>query len=249
MRTSPGPACRSASSTTSSASGPPNVMTPTAFTAILPGPGPRRHRRRNRQLRSGKGPRWRGRPPAHSPGVVMATNGGAHGGQAEPHQSQAFPARRRLKPTNPRIQWSLVVWKPRAVIIDAQVHAYERNHPGRPWAATLHGPEEVTGDDMVAAMDAVGVDGALLVSPWTLYRYDPSYAVEGPRAAPRPLRADHAGRRPPRRRRRGDRGVGGHPRGGRHPADAVGWRPEGRRRPRPRPGPGRGRPAPTCRSA
>jgi hypothetical protein len=44
--------------------------------------------------------------------------------------------------------------------IDAQVHAYERNHPGRPWAAFLHGPAEVTGDDMVAAMDAVGVDGA-----------------------------------------------------------------------------------------
>jgi L-fuconolactonase len=42
----------------------------------------------------------------------------------------------------------------------------------------LHGPEQVTGDDMVAAMDAVGVDGALLVSPFTLYRYDASYALE-----------------------------------------------------------------------
>jgi L-fuconolactonase len=62
--------------------------------------------------------------------------------------------------------------------IDAQVHAYERNHPGRPWAAVLHGPPEVTGDDMVAAMDAVGVDGALLVSPFTMYRYDASYAVQ-----------------------------------------------------------------------
>ena len=62
--------------------------------------------------------------------------------------------------------------------IDAQVHAYERNHPGRPWAAVLHGPAEVTGDDMVAAMDAVGVDGALLVSPFTMYRYDASYAIE-----------------------------------------------------------------------
>src|SRR3954469_22639529 len=61
--------------------------------------------------------------------------------------------------------------------IDAQVHAYERDHPGRPWAAVLHGPAEVTGDDMVAAMDAVGVDGALLVSPFTMYRYDASYAV------------------------------------------------------------------------
>jgi predicted TIM-barrel fold metal-dependent hydrolase len=69
-------------------------------------------------------------------------------------------------------------------IIDAQVHAYERDHPGRPWAAPLHGPPEVTGDDMVAAMDAVGVDGALLVSPWTMYRFDPSYAVEVGRAHP-----------------------------------------------------------------
>jgi len=62
--------------------------------------------------------------------------------------------------------------------IDAQVHAYERNHPGRPWAGFLHGPAEVTGDDMVAAMDEVGVDGALLVSPFSMYRYDPSYALD-----------------------------------------------------------------------
>ena len=63
------------------------------------------------------------------------------------------------------------------VTIDAQVHAYERDRPGRPWAAVLYGPPEVTGDDMVAAMDAVGVDGALLVSPFTMYRYDASYAI------------------------------------------------------------------------
>ena len=62
--------------------------------------------------------------------------------------------------------------------IDAQVHAYERNHPGRPWAGVLHGPPEVTGKDMVAAMDAVGVDGAVLVSPFSMYRYDASYALE-----------------------------------------------------------------------
>src|SRR5579862_6542274 len=61
--------------------------------------------------------------------------------------------------------------------IDAQVHAYERDHPGRPWRAVLPGPAEVTGEQMVAAMDAVGVDGALLVSPFTLYRYDASYAL------------------------------------------------------------------------
>jgi L-fuconolactonase len=62
--------------------------------------------------------------------------------------------------------------------IDSQVHAYERDHPGRPWAAVLHGPSEVTGDQMVAAMDAVGVDGAILVSPYAMYRFDASYAVE-----------------------------------------------------------------------
>jgi predicted TIM-barrel fold metal-dependent hydrolase len=61
--------------------------------------------------------------------------------------------------------------------IDAQVHAYERNHPGRPWANVLAGPPEVTGDQMVAAMDAVGVDGAILISPFTLYQYDASYAL------------------------------------------------------------------------
>ncbi len=59
--------------------------------------------------------------------------------------------------------------------IDAQVHAYERDYPGRPWAGVLRGPPQVTGDDMVAAMDAVGVDGALLVSPFSMYRYDAPY--------------------------------------------------------------------------
>jgi L-fuconolactonase len=68
--------------------------------------------------------------------------------------------------------------------IDCQVHCYERNHPGRPWAAVLTGPPEVTGDDMVAAMDAVGVDGALLISPFAMYRFDGSYAVEVQRRHP-----------------------------------------------------------------
>jgi L-fuconolactonase len=62
--------------------------------------------------------------------------------------------------------------------IDAQVHAYERNHPGRPWVGVLTGPAEVTGGQMVAAMDAVSVDGALLVSPYSMYRYDASYALD-----------------------------------------------------------------------
>lgn len=71
-------------------------------------------------------------------------------------------------------------------IIDSQVHAYERNHPGRPWIGFLHGPAEATGDQMVAAMDEVGVDGAVLVSPYAMYRHDASYALE--------VHAKHPGR-------------------------------------------------------
>jgi L-fuconolactonase len=63
-------------------------------------------------------------------------------------------------------------------IIDVQVHAYEHNHPARPWAGTLHGPASANGDEMTAAMDAVGVDGAIIVSTFNLYRYDPEYALE-----------------------------------------------------------------------
>ena len=66
----------------------------------------------------------------------------------------------------------------RTPTIDCQVHCYERNRPERPWQGRLEGPEEVTGDDMVAAMDAVGVDGAILVSPYIIYGYDASYALE-----------------------------------------------------------------------
>ena len=62
--------------------------------------------------------------------------------------------------------------------IDSQVHAYERDRPERPWAGSWGGPPEVTGDNMVVAMDAVGVDGALFVSTFSMYRYDGSYALE-----------------------------------------------------------------------
>jgi predicted TIM-barrel fold metal-dependent hydrolase len=73
------------------------------------------------------------------------------------------------------------------LILDAQVHTYERDRPERPWRNTsLAGPPEVTGDTMVAAMDDVGVDGAILVSPFNTYGYDGSYALE--------VRAAHAGR-------------------------------------------------------
>jgi len=42
----------------------------------------------------------------------------------------------------------------------------------------------VTGDEMVAAMDKVGVDGAIFISAFSLYQYDASYAVEVQRAHP-----------------------------------------------------------------
>jgi len=46
-------------------------------------------------------------------------------------------------------------------IVDAQVHL---------------GPGGAA--EMVAAMDAVGVDAAIIVSTFNLYRLDPSYALE-----------------------------------------------------------------------
>lgn len=64
------------------------------------------------------------------------------------------------------------------MIIDSQVHAYAANSPERPWRTTPNWPEHVTGDEMIAAMDAVGVGAAILVSPFLLYGYDASYAAE-----------------------------------------------------------------------
>lgn len=69
-------------------------------------------------------------------------------------------------------------------IIDSQVHAYEANTPQRPWHNVPNWPPHVTGDEMVAAMDKVGVDGAILVSPFSMYQYDASYAVAVQRAHP-----------------------------------------------------------------
>ena len=69
-------------------------------------------------------------------------------------------------------------------IIDAQVHAYEANTPKRPWDRVPNWPAHVTDDEMVAAMDKVGVDGAIYISPFSMYRYDASYAVEAQRAHP-----------------------------------------------------------------
>ena len=69
-------------------------------------------------------------------------------------------------------------------IIDSQVHAYEANTPERPWPRVPNWPAHVTGDEMVAAMDKVGVDGAIFISAFSMYRYDASYAVEVQRAHP-----------------------------------------------------------------
>jgi len=70
------------------------------------------------------------------------------------------------------------------MIIDSQVHAYEANTPKRPWATVPNWPAHVTGAEMVAAMDKVGVDGAIFISAFSMYRYDASYAVEVQRAHP-----------------------------------------------------------------
>src|SRR5437879_1246144 len=69
-------------------------------------------------------------------------------------------------------------------VIDSQVHAYEANTPKRPWHSVPNWPDHVTGDEMVAAMDKVGVDGAIFISAFSMYRYDGSYAVEVQRAHP-----------------------------------------------------------------
>src|SRR6476661_8594095 len=69
-------------------------------------------------------------------------------------------------------------------IIDSQVHAYEANTPKRPWDTVPNWPSHVTGDEMVAAMDKVGVDGAIFISAFSMYQYDASYAVEVQQAHP-----------------------------------------------------------------
>ena len=69
-------------------------------------------------------------------------------------------------------------------IIDSQVHAYEANTPKRPWHSVPNWPAHVTGDEMVAAMDKLGIDGAIFISAFSLYGYDASYAVEVQRAHP-----------------------------------------------------------------
>src|SRR3970040_2114983 len=68
--------------------------------------------------------------------------------------------------------------------IDSPVHVYEANTPKRPWHRVPNCTAHVTGDEMVAAMDKVGVDGAIFISAFSMYRYDASYAVEVQRTHP-----------------------------------------------------------------
>ena len=49
------------------------------------------------------------------------------------------------------------------MIINSQVHAYEANTPKRPWHSVPNWPDHVTGDEMVVAMNKVGVDGAIFI--------------------------------------------------------------------------------------
>src|ERR1700683_5227444 len=69
-------------------------------------------------------------------------------------------------------------------IIDAQVHAYAANTPERPWHNVPNWPAHVTGDEMVAAMDKLGIAGAIYISPFSMYQYDASYAVSVQQAHP-----------------------------------------------------------------
>lgn len=70
------------------------------------------------------------------------------------------------------------------MIIDSQVHAYEANTPARPWHSVPNWPAHATGDEMVAEFDRLGIDGAIFISSFSMYRYDASYAVEVQRAHP-----------------------------------------------------------------
>jgi L-fuconolactonase len=70
------------------------------------------------------------------------------------------------------------------MIIDSQIHAYEANTPKRPWRSVPNWPPSATGEEQVAAMDKLGIDGAIFISAFSIYGYDASYAVEVQRKHP-----------------------------------------------------------------
>ena len=69
-------------------------------------------------------------------------------------------------------------------IIDSQIHPYEANTPKRPWRNTPNWPPSATADENIAAMDKLGIDGAILISSFSMYQFDASYAVEAYKAHP-----------------------------------------------------------------
>jgi L-fuconolactonase len=69
-------------------------------------------------------------------------------------------------------------------VIDSQVHPYEANTPKRPWHSVPNWPPSASGDELVALMDKMGVDGSILISAFSMYQYDASYAVEVQRKHP-----------------------------------------------------------------
>ena len=84
----------------------------------------------------------------------------------------------------------IAVWHLRSDVVAVSVQQERAarwiaaNTPERPWHSVPNWPAHVTGDEMVAAMDKVGVDGAIFISAFSMYRYDASYAVEVQRAHP-----------------------------------------------------------------
>ncbi|MBT5108626.1 MAG: amidohydrolase [Rhodospirillaceae bacterium] len=69
-------------------------------------------------------------------------------------------------------------------VIDSQIHAYAANTPDRPWNTTPNWPASANGEEMVAAMDSLGIDGAIFVNAFSMYQYDSSFAVEVQQAHP-----------------------------------------------------------------
>jgi L-fuconolactonase len=60
------------------------------------------------------------------------------------------------------------------MIIDSQIHAYEANTPKRPWRTVPNWAPSATGEEQVAAMDKLGIDGAIFISAFAIYGYDAS---------------------------------------------------------------------------
>jgi hypothetical protein len=61
------------------------------------------------------------------------------------------------------------------VVIDAQVHAYAANTPERPRHNVPNWPAHLTGDEMMAAMDKVGVGSPHAVEPLAAQPEYPSW--------------------------------------------------------------------------